>query len=71
MTQTEISIPARSYQDADNCLSVAQDDARQALDLAGWDLAPRWGDDDRETISLTVPAHAAQQAKEWARSLRR
>jgi len=42
--------------DADDCLAEAA--ARHLAeypDLAGWDLAPRWSDETRETVTLTVP----------------
>lgn len=66
-----VEIPSRPYEDDDDCLSAAQTDARRALDLDGWDLSPRWGDEDREMISLTVPAHVAAAAEEWASGQRR
>lgn len=53
-----ITINASKYADHDDCLSAAADDYADEHGLEGWDLEPRWGDDNRETILLTVPAHA-------------
>jgi hypothetical protein len=41
----------------DDCLQGAVDAyVAQHPDLAGWDLSPRWTDNDtRETVDLTVP----------------
>jgi hypothetical protein len=52
-----ITIDARPYEDHDDCLSAAATDmiARHPR-LRGWDLAPRWADDDREAITLTLPS---------------
>lgn len=52
---TTVRVDARHYEDADDCLSAAQADYATEHGLEGWDLAPRWGDDQRDTILLTVP----------------
>lgn len=49
MPSTKITVPAAQYADYDDCLTAAND-------LQGWDLAPRWVDDQRDEIELTVPA---------------
>lgn len=53
---TTVSIPARRYVDSDDCLADAARDYAAEHDLVGWDLSPRWEDDQRDTILLTVPA---------------
>jgi hypothetical protein len=65
-TTTEIRIPAQRYQDEDDCLSTAARDYASSHDLAGWDLSPRWADDQRDEIVLTVPAHADRRLKTYA-----
>lgn len=43
--------------DADDCLTDAVDSfVADHPDLAGWDLSPRWADESREQVALTVPA---------------
>lgn len=51
-----IEIKAAQYADSDDCLAAAERDYAEAHDLEGWDLSPRWADDERETILLSVPA---------------
>lgn len=59
MTHTTITVPARRYADADDCLAAAAADyVARHPDAAGYDLSPRWADDDRDTIALDVPAGA-------------
>ncbi len=49
-----ITVPADA--DQDDCLTAAAERyLADHTDLAGWDLAPRWTDDERETVTLTVP----------------
>lgn len=55
----QIKIAAAKYEDYDDCLQAAADDYAEAHDLAGWDLDPKWEDEQRNTIILTVPDHAA------------
>lgn len=52
---TTIRIDAAQYQDHDDCLTAAADDAACKYDLEGWDLNPRWEDDQRETILIDLP----------------
>ena len=57
-TMTTISVPSSQYEDCDDCLSAAQDDYisdHLELELEGWELNPRWSDDQREEILLDVP----------------
>jgi hypothetical protein len=54
-----IDATAARYQDADDCFALAvREYTRTRPALAGWDLSPRWADDQREEILLTVPAWA-------------
>lgn len=51
----EITVPANA--DADDCLA----DAAEAYvadhpGLKGYDLSPRWADETRETVTLSVPS---------------
>ncbi len=48
-------VDAREYQDADDCLAAAERDTQVQYGLDGWDLEPRWEDDQRERIVLTLP----------------
>lgn len=53
--QNEIVVAANP--DLDDCLTgAAEAYIAEHPELAGWDLAPRWTDEDtRETVTLTVP----------------
>ncbi|MCA9630058.1 MAG: hypothetical protein KC766_20445 [Myxococcales bacterium] len=64
MTTETIAVTARDYVDADNCLAAAEA-AYIAThhELRGWDLSPRWEDDERETILLTVPTWASRESE--------
>jgi hypothetical protein len=56
-----IEITVRADADLDDCLTgAAEAYVAEHPELAGYDLLPRWTDeDDRETVTLTVPAWAA------------
>lgn len=56
---TEITVSAKQYEDFDDCLTAAAEAYAAEHDLAGWDLAPRWADEQRDEIILTVPEFAA------------
>ncbi len=58
-TSVQITVPAADYVDADDCLQAAADAYAATHDLGGWDLSPRWTDEQRDSITLTVPAFAA------------
>lgn len=60
-TLTEVRIDAKQYEDHDDCLTAAANDYAEAHDLVGWDLAPRWEDNQRDVIVLTVPAEDFDQ----------
>jgi hypothetical protein len=56
----EITVPANA--DADDCLAdAAEQYIAEHDDLRGYDLSPRWADDDRESVVLTVPRWHADQ----------
>ncbi len=55
-----ITIDASKYIDHDDCLAAAAADVSAQYGLAGWDLDPRWGDRQRDTILVTVPDHATR-----------
>ena len=45
--------------DQDDCLACAAEQYIAAHPEAkGWDLSPRWADESRETVELTVPVLA-------------
>lgn len=49
-------ITVKPNDDAEDCLADAEETyIREHSALRGWDLAPRWTDGSRETITLTVP----------------
>lgn len=51
-----LRIDARQYADADDCLAAAEADVAAERGLAGWDLRPRWEDEDsREVILVDLP----------------
>ena len=53
-TNVEITVPAN--QDADDCLADAQAAyLAEHSSLKGWDLSPRFTDETRETVTLSVP----------------
>lgn len=59
MTTATIAIAASRYADHDDCLSAAAEDIAEQRDLAGWDLSPRWDDEEqRERILLDLPSFA-------------
>ncbi len=57
-----VEVVVRANADADDCLSdAAESYIADHPELRGYDLAPRWTDeDDRETVTLTVPDWAVQ-----------
>jgi hypothetical protein len=57
MTYTIITVHADP--DQDDCLSAAAAEyVSDHPELDGWDLEPRWSDESRERVSLTVPDFA-------------
>lgn len=57
-----IQINAGDYADSDNCLADAANDYAADHGLEGWDLNPRWADNQRDAILLDIPDHAAEQS---------
>jgi len=51
-----LRIESKQYEDHDNGLQAAADDVAEERGLEGWDLNPRWEDEDsREFILVDVP----------------
>ena len=62
-THTTLTIPAAQYADADDCLAAAAADVAQEHGVpAGYDMSPRWADDDRDEILVDVPLRATTAA---------
>ena len=62
-TYTTLTIPAAQYADADDCLAAAAADVAQEHGVpAGYDMSPRWADDDRDEILVDVPLRATTAA---------
>lgn len=59
-----INVDAWHYEDHDDVLSAAEVEAQELLGLGGWTLEPRWADENRDEIALTIPAHAIDAALE-------
>jgi len=56
-----VKIPARDYEDHDDCLRAASDDYAAKHGLQGWDLMPGWEDArTRDFIILHVPTSHAK-----------
>lgn len=53
---TTIRIDARRYTDHDDCLAAAAADAAREHNCPGYDMSPRWEDEQRDTILVDVPA---------------
>lgn len=65
MATIEITVPAAQYADHDDCLAAAARDYVREHKLSGWDLSPRWADDDnREEIILCVPTFSVKLTAE-------
>lgn len=56
---TTLRIDARRYEDHDDCLAAAAADVARERGLEGWDLSPRWEDEQRNAILVDVPEWAA------------
>jgi len=55
-----IRVPAKKYEDFDDCLEAAADAERERRGLYGYDLGARWEDDDlRDYILLDIPIEDA------------
>lgn len=51
-----VRVPAAPYADHDDSLAAAAEAVSAELGLDGWDLSPRWADEQRDEILLDVPA---------------
>lgn len=50
-----VRLDAKKFADHDNDLAAAEQHYASKHGLEGWDLSPRYEDDQREVILLTVP----------------
>lgn len=65
MSTKKATITVSANPDLDDCLQGAVDEyVAEHPEAAGWDLDPRWGDEDRETVELTVPVVEAEAQSE-------
>lgn len=56
-----VTVTVAADADQDDCLSAAAAAyISEHPDLNGYDLAPAWADDDREYVTLSVPAWSVQ-----------
>lgn len=66
-----IRIPAARYIDFDDCLAAAAENyVEQHPEAAGWDLSPRWADEQRDEILLDVPGRFVVEGRvggRWTR----
>lgn len=53
---TTIRIPAAQFADEDDCLAACAAKVADERQLKGWNLAPRWADEQRNEILVDVPA---------------
>lgn len=60
MNNTSVTIPmTERLAQFDDCLTAAANAyIARYPELLGWDLAPRWEDDQRQAITLLVPTWA-------------
>jgi hypothetical protein len=52
--QTEITVPAKQYEDHDDCLEAARQDYIAEHGCDEWTVEARWENDERDNIVLTV-----------------
>ncbi len=55
LSTNPVEIPARVYEDSDDCLAAAEHDIRIRFRLSSWQVEARWQDEQRETILVSVP----------------
>ena len=55
-TKTTILVPAKKYEDSDNCLTDAAVDVAEERGLELWQVEARWEDDQRDNIEVTITA---------------
>lgn len=48
-----VTLDARLYEDAEDCLAMARQDVAQELAVEHWELEVRWADDSRNEIVVT------------------
>lgn len=61
MAHHTIRVPAARYEDYDDCLTAAAHDAADEYGIHGYDMDPRWADDDRDEILLDIPLWLARE----------
>lgn len=54
---TTIRIPAARFEDYDDSLAEAERYTQQEYNAIGWDMNPRWANDERDEILLDVPGY--------------
>lgn len=65
---SEVTVPAKRYEDEDDCLAAAAANVAQERGLERWQCEARWADDDRDEIVVTVPAiiiEVGDVVQEW------
>jgi hypothetical protein len=56
-----VTVIVAADENLDDCLAgAAEQYIADHPDLEGWDLEPRWADDTREQVALTVPAWSVE-----------
>jgi hypothetical protein len=63
MKTTTIRVEAKLYEDCDDCLIAAADDVAEERGLVGYDLNPRWEDNERDVILIDVPTETETDYK--------
>ncbi len=58
-----LRIDARRYADYDDRLAAAAADAAREYGCPGYDLSPRWDDEQRDTILVDVPQSAVARTR--------
>ena len=64
-----IRIKAKQYEDYDDCLAAAAAAVAEERGLRGYDLNPRWGDEEGNIILVDVPSHSRTKAEKLAEHL--
>jgi hypothetical protein len=57
-----VEITVRANPDLDDCLAgAAKEYVEEYPQLRGYDLSPRWTDETRETVTLSIPSYHYEQ----------
>jgi hypothetical protein len=54
MTTTTYTLPARKFEDFDDCLAAACEEIAKKLDVELWQTNARWDDEMRDAVVVTV-----------------